>query len=186
MCVSAWVSNPPVIARDSTMITFIPFLRLSDCTHPQAARTCDTPASCPGQADQTGSSGGCLKTWGPADRSISRQPERHRPIRRSGRDPGLRRYASTRPKPGKQGRKHYPHPPCRLGGAGSRVDDTGDRVQITALCAVAVGNAPPNVREMVIGRVALSLALRVLQARSQSALICTLWRHQIAQDVYRA
>ena len=31
-----------------------------------------TPASCPGQADQTGSAGGCQKTWGPADRSSRR------------------------------------------------------------------------------------------------------------------
>src|SRR6266550_971716 len=43
-----------------------------------------TPASCTGQADQTGSAGGC-QGLGPADRSISRQPERRRPIRRSGR-----------------------------------------------------------------------------------------------------
>jgi hypothetical protein len=72
-----------------------------------------TPASCTGQADQTGSAGGC-KELGPADRSISRQPERHRPIRRSGRDPGLRPYARTRPKPRKQGQNHNPHPPCRV------------------------------------------------------------------------
>ena len=45
------------------------------------------------------------KTWGPADRSISRQLERRRPIRRSGRDPGPRRYAPTSPKPCRQGRK---------------------------------------------------------------------------------
>jgi hypothetical protein len=63
------------------------------------------PGLLPGQADQTGSAGGCLKTWGPADKSISRQPERRRPIRRSGRDPGPRRYARTSPKPRKQGRK---------------------------------------------------------------------------------
>jgi hypothetical protein len=72
-----------------------------------------TPASCTGQADQTGSAGG-YQGLGPADRSISRQPERRRPIRRSGQDPGLRPYARTRPKPRKQGRKHNPHPPCRL------------------------------------------------------------------------
>ena len=51
-----------------------PFLNvdgLRDGTHPLAARTCETPASDPGQADQTGSAGGCLKT-GPADRSFRR------------------------------------------------------------------------------------------------------------------
>ena len=79
------------------------------------------PGLFPGQADQTGSAGGCLKTWGPADRSISRQPERRRPIRRSGRDPGLRPYARTRPKPPKQGRKHNPHPPCRFRAALGRL-----------------------------------------------------------------
>jgi len=63
-----------------------------------------TPASCPGQADQTGSAGGCQEL-GPADKSISRQPERRRPIRRSGRDPGPWPYAHTRPKPRRHGRK---------------------------------------------------------------------------------
>src|SRR5690349_46274 len=29
-----------------------------------------TPASCPGQADQTGSAGGCQRNLGPADRSF--------------------------------------------------------------------------------------------------------------------
>jgi signal transduction histidine kinase len=33
-----------------------------------------TPASCPGQADQTGSAGSCQKNLGPADRSIRIQP----------------------------------------------------------------------------------------------------------------
>src|SRR5512142_2732481 len=50
------------------------------------------------------------ETWGPADKSISRQPERRRPIRRSGRDPGSRRYAPTSPKPRKQGRKRQAGP----------------------------------------------------------------------------
>src|SRR2546429_6832662 len=41
MCVSAWVSTPPVTARVSTMVTVIPFLWLRDGTHPLAARTCE-------------------------------------------------------------------------------------------------------------------------------------------------
>jgi hypothetical protein len=54
-----------------------------------------------------------IKTWArPTDR-FAGQPERRQPIRRSGRDPGLRPYARTTTKPGKQGRKHYPHSPCR-------------------------------------------------------------------------
>jgi len=48
-------------------------------------RTCETLASDPGQADQTGSAGGCQKTWArPTDR-FARQPERRQPNRRSGR-----------------------------------------------------------------------------------------------------
>ena len=37
---------------------------------PAGRRTCETPASDPGQADQTGSAGGCQKNWDPADRSF--------------------------------------------------------------------------------------------------------------------
>jgi len=84
---------------------------------PVGRRTCE-----PRPLDQAGqirlaAPVGARKTWGPADRSISRQPERRRPIRRSGRDPGPRPYAHTTAKPRKQGRgrKHYPHPPCRIG-----------------------------------------------------------------------
>ena len=48
-------------------------------------RTCETLASDPGQADQTGSAGGCQKTWArPTDR-FAGQPERRQPNRRSGR-----------------------------------------------------------------------------------------------------
>jgi hypothetical protein len=74
-----------------------------------------TPASDPGQADQTGSAGSCQKNLGPADRSFRKTTRRRRqPNRRSGRDPGPRPYAHTTSKPGKPGRKHYPHPPCRI------------------------------------------------------------------------
>jgi hypothetical protein len=47
-----------------------------------------TPASSPGRADQTGSAGGCQKTWGPADKSSRKTARRRQPNRRSGRDPG--------------------------------------------------------------------------------------------------
>jgi hypothetical protein len=39
-------------------------------------------------------------------------PRGRQPIRKSGRDPGPRPYARTTAKPRRQGRKHYPHPPC--------------------------------------------------------------------------
>lgn len=99
-------------------------------------------ASCTGQADQAGSAGGC-QGLGPADRSISGQPERHRPIRRSGRDPGLRPYARTRPKPPKQGRKHNPHPPCRLRILNASGSCTDADAQMSQICALRV---PVNFR----------------------------------------
>src|SRR6266498_3724925 len=37
---------------------------------PAGRRTCETLASDPGQADQTGSAGGCQKNWDPAGRSF--------------------------------------------------------------------------------------------------------------------
>src|SRR5690348_2215845 len=43
--------------------------RLRDGTHPRPSDPL-TPASRTGQADQTGSAGGCQKTWDPADRSF--------------------------------------------------------------------------------------------------------------------
>src|SRR5215471_14058476 len=58
-----------------------------DGTHPLAVGP-GNPGLFPGQADQTGSAGGCQKTWArPIDR-LAGQPERRQPNRRSGRDPG--------------------------------------------------------------------------------------------------
>ena len=71
---------------------------------PAGRRTCETPASDPGQADQTGSAGGCLKTWGPADKSISRQPETASADSEVRPGPRPRTYAHTTAKPRKQGR----------------------------------------------------------------------------------
>jgi hypothetical protein len=51
---------------------------------------------------------------GPGRQSLLKQPERRKPNRRSGRDPGRRPYAPAKSKPGRQGRKHCTHPPCRL------------------------------------------------------------------------
>ncbi len=66
----------------------------------------------------------------PAGRSFPRTARARRQPIRSGRDPGLRRYAPTGTQPGKQGRKHYPHPPCRFRAAGSCADSPGGRAQI--------------------------------------------------------
>jgi hypothetical protein len=80
--------------------------------HPLAARTCEPwPLAQARQIRPAAPVG--AKGWGPADRSLSRQPERRRPIRRSGRDP-VPTLRPTKPKPRKQGRSTYPHPPCRI------------------------------------------------------------------------
>jgi hypothetical protein len=95
------------------------------------------PASCPGQADQTGSAGSCLKTWArPTDR-FAGQPERRQPIRRSGRDPGPRPYAHTTAKQRMQGRKHYPHPPCRFRIRNCCAVDSPESTPILQICAIA-------------------------------------------------
>ena len=95
------------------------------------------PGLFPGQADQTGTAGGCHKPGArPTDR-LAGQPERRQPIRRSGRDPGSRPYARTTPKPRKQGwsRKDYPHPPCRIGSAGSPTSSAGGIKQMVRFWA---------------------------------------------------
>src|SRR5712691_4920597 len=60
------------MARASTMVNAISLLRLKGWHAPAGRRTCETPASSPGQADQTGAAGGCQKIWDPADRSFRR------------------------------------------------------------------------------------------------------------------
>jgi hypothetical protein len=77
-----------------------PFLRLGDGTHPLAARTCETPAACPGQADQTGIAGGCLKTWDPGrqvDLKTARAASADSEVRPG---PRPRPYARIRPNRG--------------------------------------------------------------------------------------
>jgi hypothetical protein len=54
-----------------------------------------------------------LATLDPADGPVSRQPGGVRPDSRSDRVPA-RPYARSHAKPRKQGRKLYPHPPCRF------------------------------------------------------------------------
>jgi hypothetical protein len=80
-----------------------------------------TPASCPGQADQTGSAGGCLKNLGPGrqgDLKTARAAPADSEVRPGPRPPTLRPHqpktTEAGPEAEKQGRKHYPHPPCRI------------------------------------------------------------------------
>src|SRR6266568_1802405 len=68
---SAWVSTPPVIARVSTMVNAIPFLCVEGWHAPAGRRTCETPASSPGQADQTGRAGGCREILDPGRQIVS-------------------------------------------------------------------------------------------------------------------
>src|SRR6267142_35027 len=63
---------------------------------PAGRRTCETLASDPGQADQTGSAGGCQKNWDPADRSFrktTRAASAESEVRPGPRFPTLRPYS---------------------------------------------------------------------------------------------
>src|SRR2546427_122733 len=76
-------------------------------------RTCETLASDPGQADQTGSAGGARKP-GPGRQIVSQDNASASAESKVRPGPRLRPYARTTTKPRKQGRKHYPHSPCRI------------------------------------------------------------------------
>src|SRR6266567_6321444 len=103
------------MARVSTMVNAISFLWLKGWHAPAGRRTCETPASSQARQIRPATPVGAMKTWDPGRQIVSKDnPERRQPIRRSGRDLGPRPYAHTKTKQGKQGRKHYPHPPCRL------------------------------------------------------------------------
>jgi hypothetical protein len=70
-----------------------PLLRLRDGTHPLAAGPVN-PGLFPGQADQTGSAGGCQKNLGPADKSFrrtTRPASAESEVRPGPRPPTLRR-----------------------------------------------------------------------------------------------
>src|SRR5271165_4535741 len=73
-----------------------------------------TLASCPGQADQTGSAGGCLKTWDPAGRSSRRTARAASAESEVGPGPRLPTLRPYSVKIGEAGRKHYPQSPCRI------------------------------------------------------------------------
>jgi hypothetical protein len=57
--------------------------------------------------NRDGTAGGC-QNLGPGRQVVSQDNQRRQPISRSGRDPGHRPYARTRPNPRKQSRKHTP------------------------------------------------------------------------------
>src|SRR5262249_32756232 len=110
------------------------------------------PGLCTGQADQTGSAGGC-QSRGPADRSLSRQPEKASADSEVRPDPGPTLRPHHR-KTTQAGPKHYPHPSCRLFVADARTDPVGDRVQIIQLGELLVrGN--PGATQRRLARVVL-------------------------------
>jgi hypothetical protein len=81
------------------------------------------PGLFPGQADQTGSAGGCLKNLGPGRQAgikTARAASADSEVRPGPRPPTLRPHqpktTQAGPEAEKQGQKHYPHPPCRIGG----------------------------------------------------------------------
>ena len=98
-----------------------------------------TPASCTGQADQTGSTGGCQRTRAPAGRSIRKTTSRRQPIRRPSRDPGPALPPHHR-KPAEAGPNHHPHPPCRLCAEAAGGHTAACSAQSAQLCAVTVAN----------------------------------------------
>ena len=92
---------------------------------PAGRRTCETLASDPGQADQTGSAGGCQKNWDPADRSFhktTRAASAESEVRPGPRLPTLRAHhikireaaPEALPTLSLPRRKHYPQSPCRI------------------------------------------------------------------------
>src|ERR1700722_8407074 len=110
----------------STMVNAIPFPWLKGWHAPAGRRTCEPrplaqdgqirparrrvtehlgPAGAPAGARKPGPGGRIVSR--PAREGTSADPE-VRP------DPGSRPYVRTTAKPRKQGRKLYPHPPCRL------------------------------------------------------------------------
>src|SRR6266700_7157665 len=92
---SAWVSTPPVIARVSTMVNAIPFLCVEGWHAPAGRRTCETPASSPGQADQTGRAGGCRETLDPGRQIVSQ--DNPSGVSRFGGQAGTQRPLTLRP-----------------------------------------------------------------------------------------
>ena len=91
-----------------------PFLRLRGGTHPLARRTCEPwPLVQAGQIRPAPLAGAIKPGARPTDR-LAGQPGRRQPNRRSGRDPGSRRYAPVQSRSGKPRQKHYPQSPCRI------------------------------------------------------------------------
>src|SRR2546430_13515655 len=87
-------------ARASTMVNAVPS-QVEGWHAPAGRRTCETLASDPGQADQTGNAGGCQKNWDPADRSF-RKTTRYG-VSRLGGQAGTQAPDPTRPSPQDQG-----------------------------------------------------------------------------------
>ncbi len=90
---------------------------------------CETPASCPGQADRTGRAGGCQRL-GPG-RQAGIKTTRTASRRKAGQTGSERSYARTPQNRGSTA-KHYPHPPayrCAAGAPGDlqRLEDPADR-----------------------------------------------------------
>jgi hypothetical protein len=86
--------------------------------HPLARRNCEPwPLVQAGQIRPAPLAGAIKPGARPTDR-LAGQPGRRQPNRRSGRDPGSRRYAPVQSRSGKPRQKHYPHSPCRVFTAG--------------------------------------------------------------------
>ena len=123
-----------------------PFLTLRDGTHPLAARTCEPRPLAQARQIRPAAPVGALRTGArPTDR-FAGQPKRGVSRIAGQTGPGPRPYAHTRPKPRKQGRRHYPHPPCRIRALGRHFNDCSDRVQIVWFCVRGAERAKASTR----------------------------------------
>ena len=130
-----------------------PFLRLRGGTHPLARRTREPwPLVQAGQIRPAPLAGAKKPGARPTDR-LAGQPGRRQPNRRSGRDPGSRRYAPVQSRSGKPRQKHYPQSPCRFSAAEIFTILAGRRAQISRFRALsAPRSGGPRSRCFCAGR----------------------------------
>ena len=100
---SACVSTPPVTAAVFTMDMVIPFV-VEGWHAPAGRRSCEPWPLAQARQDRERHRRWVPKEPGPGRQVVSQDNQRRQPNSRSGRDPGHRPYAPTRPNHRKQGR----------------------------------------------------------------------------------
>jgi hypothetical protein len=110
--------HPPVMARvtcDGQCHLFSLVEGMARTRWPSDPRN---PGLFPGQADQTGSAGGCQKTWDPAGRSFRRTARAASADSEVRPGPGPSDPTPASSPSGKPRQEHHPHSPCRIGSPG--------------------------------------------------------------------